>query len=264
MVALDTVAGGVSAGIATRAAITMAAGDSLGVRAYPDGASAWLEGVAFHAAVAANVGDFRVRSPRMHDNVSGLSFKPGELNTAYSLPAQVRQKLYPADQLVVEILGGAAAEFQEVCLFNYYDQLPGSDAPYAMWGDISGNIVEYKTFYTTLGAAAANTWSDTPITTTDNQLIADTKYAVLGYDTDTGMTAIGVKGQETGNLRACGPGQTTEFPTSEYFVRMSDKHQTPHIPVISANNRFATYVSAVSRAAIAGTEKVTLILAELG
>lgn len=263
MVAMDTIAGGVSAGIATRAAVTLALGDSLAVRAYPDGSAGWLENMAFHAAVVANIGDFRVRSPRMHDNVTGLSFKPGEVLATYPMPAQGKQRLYPADNLIAEILGGAAAEFQELALFTYYDQLPGSDAPLASWGDIANNITNYKTFKVVCTAAAANTWSDTKITTTDDQLHADKKYAVLGFDSDTLMTAVGVKGQETGNLRACGPGDTDEFPTSEYFVRMSDKHGTPHIPVISANNRNGVFVSAISRAAIAGTETVTLVCVEL-
>ena len=263
MPAMDTIAGGVSAGIATRANVAFAGGDSGGVRAFPDGSAAWLEGLSFSAAVLANVGDIRVRSPRFHDNQSGLSLKPGELQTAYSMPAQAAQRLYSADVLDISILGGAAAEFQELALFTYYDQLESINAVLTDWPTIKDNILSHKYFYTVCGAAGANTWSDTVITTTDNQFHADHHYAVLGFDTDTALTAVGVKGAATGNLHCTGPGTTVEFPTSEYFVRMSDKHGKPHIPVFAANDRAAFYVSVVNRVAIAGTEKVTLICVEL-
>lgn len=263
MTAYETIAGGVTTVPGTPTAITMALGDSLGVRNFPDASAGWLENVTLHGAVQANVRSARVRSPRLHDNATGLTFTPGELLSAYGFPAQVRQKLYAADTLIAEINGGTGAEFQELALHLYYDQLPASNGDFRSWGDISGSVISYKSFEVVTGAVAANTWSDTLVTTTDNQLHAKSAYAVLGYDTNTAFTAVALKGLATGNLRAGGPGAATEFPTSEWFVRQSDKHQTPHIPVFQANDRFATSVSVISRVAVAGTERVTLICAEL-
>lgn len=263
MPAIDTVAGGVSAGIGLTAAIATATGDSLGVRNFPSTSKAYLENTSFQGAVQANIASYRVRSPRFHDNVSGITVTPGELLVPFGLPPIGRQALYPADVLVAEITGGAAAEFQEMALFVYYEQLEGSDAKLIGPGDLAGNVQSLKSFRTVIGAVAANTWSDTAITTTDNQLHADSRYALLGYATNTPMTAVGVKGQDTGNLRACGPGSVAEQVTAQYFVDMSIATGAPHIPVVQANNRAGISVSAISRAAIAGTEQVTLHLAEL-
>lgn len=263
MPAYETISGGVNPGAGTTAAIVMAGGDTLGVRNFPDASAAWLENITMHGAVQANIRSARVRSPRMHDNVTGLTFDPGELLSAYAFPAQTRQRLYAADTLIAELTGGTAGEVQQMALHLYYDQLPASNADLRMWSDVGPNVISFKSFEIVLGAAAANVWSDTPVTTTDNQLHANHAYAVLGYDVNVPVTALGVKGVATGNLRAGGPGATVEFPTSEWFVRQSDKHGTPHIPVFQANDRFATFVSAISRVAIAGTERATLICAEL-
>jgi hypothetical protein len=263
MPAFETIAGGVTTVGGTPTAITMASGDTLGVRNFPDASAGWLENITLHGAVQANIRSARVRSPRMHDNVTGLTFTPGELLSAYAFPAQTRQRLYAADTLIAEINGGAAAEFQELALHIYYDQLPASNADLRSWSDIGPNVISYKSFEVVLGAAAANVWSDTVITTTDNQLHASSAYAVLGYETNTLMTAVGIKGIATGNLRAGGPGQNSDFPTSEWFVRMSDKHGVPHIPVFQANDRAAMFISAISRVAIAGTERATLVCAEV-
>lgn len=263
MVALDTISGGVATVVGVPTAIVPAVGDSLSVRSYPNEAVAYLENICLQGAVQANIGSFRVRSPRMHDNVQGIRLSPGELISAYSLPAQAAQKLYPVDNLIAEVVGATAVEAQQMALFVYYSQLPGSDAPYASWGDIAGRIANIKPVQVVLPALVANTWADTSITTTENLLEADSKYAVLGYSTNAPLCAVGVKGQETGNLRACGPGSTSEFPTTEWFVRMSDKHGTPHIPVLSANNAPSIYASVISRAAVAAGAIVELILAQL-
>lgn len=263
MTALDTIAGGVSAGIGLTAPVATATGDSLQLRAFPTGAKAWLEDMCFHGAAQANIGSYRVRSPRLHDNVSGITVAPGELVSASPLPDYVAQPLYSSDTLVAEITGATAAEFQELALFVYYEQLGSNDVAFLMPGDVQGSLKSLKSFRTVVGAAAANAWSDTVITTTDNQLHADARYAVLGYATNVAMTAVGVRGQDTANLRACGPGITDERVTSDYFAAMSERTGRPHIPVIQANNRGGTSVSCISRAAIAGTEQVTLHLAEL-
>ena len=263
MTAYETIAGGVTTVPGVPTAIVMAAGDTLGVRNFPDASAGWLENITLHGAVQANVRAARVRSPRMHDNVTGLTFTPGELLSAYGFPAQVRQRLYAADTLIAEITGGTAGEVQELALHVYYDQLPASNADLRNWGDVGPNVISYKSFEVVCNASAAGAWSDTLVTTTDNQLHARSAYAVLGYDTNTAFTAVALKGLATGNLRAGGPGAATEFPTSEWFVRQSDKHGTPHIPVFQANDRFATFVSAISRVAVAGTERITLICAEL-
>jgi hypothetical protein len=267
MVALDTIATGVltagGAGVFTVA--VPAAGDSLAVRAFDTGAEARLEGITLQGAVQGNISAARVRSPRLHDNVQGIRISPGELVSAYSLPAQAGQRLYPSDQLIAEIAQGAAAEFQELVFHLYYSDLGGANGKFATWSDIAGQIIHWKPVQVPMAALVANTWTDTVINVAGGEdlLEADAKYAVCGYSTNAALAAVGVRGQETGNLRACGPGSTSEFPTTEWFIRMSDKHNSPHIPIISANNRGGITASCIARAAVGAGTLVELILAQL-
>jgi hypothetical protein len=142
--------------------------------------------------------------------------------------------------------------------------LPGITQRLHSWGDLSGNIRYIKSIEVDMGAIAVGVWTDTLITTTENQLHANKDYAVLGYQLATPLTAFGVKGSATGNLRACGPGATSTLDISEYFVIMSQLNQIPYIPVFNSDDRFAFYVSAFNNVAVGGgAAHCYLILAEL-
>ena len=140
---------------------------------------------------------------------------------------------------------------------------PGAVARLYSWADISGNVKSIKALEVDcVTSATIGQWSDTLITATENQLHARTDYAVLGYEASVAVVTVAIKGQETGNLRVGGPGPTSSFPTSDYFVQMSNMHGTPHIPVFNADNRNSVYVSTAANTASVAT-KVTLILAEM-
>lgn len=266
MVAIDTVATGVltAGGAGVFTAAVPAAGDSLAVRSFAPTADARLDCLTLQGAVQANITAARVRSPRMHDVAQGIRIAPGELVSAYSLPAQAAQKMYPTDQLIAEIAQGAAAEFQELVLHMYYTDLSGANGRYVNWSDIAGQVKNIKPVQVAMGATVANVWTDTVITASEDLLHANTDYAVLGYSTNAAVAAVGLRGQETGNLRACGPGTTSEFPTTEWFIRMGDKQAKPYIPVFNSNNRGGVFASVIGRVALAAGTLVELILAELG
>lgn len=257
MGAIDTVYTDVTNPGSTWTATTPAIGDSLAVRNFPSPGQAYLLDAWRRGATA---GPARVRSPRLHDNVSGINWYSAEVVDTLGFPRDVVQDLIANDVLIAEVQGGTA-EYDGIVLMNYYTSLPGANARLAAWGDISGIIKSMKAFYT-VGAAGAHAWTDTVITTTDNQLHANTDYAVLGYKVGTACAAVAIKGQETGNLHIGGPGTTTAFPTTEWFKKLSDETGLPCIPVFNANNRFGVYVSAADVAAIA-TLDITLYLAEL-
>lgn len=246
------------AGIGLTAA-TPATGDSFTVRNFPTTARARLETVCVQGAAPRSA---RIASPMLHDNVTGLTFQTGETPTTYLLPRGVGQPLVPGDVLAVS-LDAAATSDTVALLAIYYENLPGTSARLHSWGEISGNIKSIKAMEVDVTTAATiGQWVDTLITTTENQLHARTDYAVLGYEATAAVVAIGVKGQETANLRVCGPGPTSAFPTSDYFVQMSAWQQTPHIPVFNADNRGSLYVSTAANTASVAS-KITLILAEL-
>jgi len=263
MSAIDTVLYDVhnatGAPIGLTAGTTTASGDAPGVRYFTPPAAAYLEAVSVQSS---GVRQARVTSPLLHDNVTGLTFNFSEQPTSFLLPQEIGQPLQPGDTLTVS-LDAAATSDSVAVLFNYYTSIPGVQARLFSWGDISGIVKSIKTVEVDVTTSATiGAWSDTLITTTEQQLHAHTDYAVLGYSTGVAVVAVAVKGQDTGNLRVGGPGVVTAFDTTDYFVQMSNLHGRPHIPVFSADNRFATYVSTAANTASVAA-KATLILAEL-
>lgn len=247
MVAIDTVYTSVANPSTGPTATAPATGDSLQVRSFSAPASAdllqlWRRGV--------TAGYARIRSPRLHDNQTGINVYGAEAIDTLGLPNQAQQPLYSADALIVEMSGGAA-ETDAAVFQVFYSQLDGVQARLASWGDISAMQKNTKSFQVA-APAGANAWTDTVITTTENQLHADSYYAVLGYRSSASAAAVGFKSPETGDLRVCGPGTTTTLDTSDWFIRLSRDSGVPAIPIFAANNRGAAYVSAVDVAAVAG------------
>lgn len=246
------------AGIGLTAAVA-ANGDSFTVRNFQLTSKARLETICVQGAAPRQA---RISSPMLHDNVTGLTFITGETPTTYLFPREIGQPVVPGDVLAISLDAAATSDTLAMLAF-YYEDLPGTKARLHSWGEIAGNIKSIKAMEVDITTnATIGQWQDTLITTTENQLHAKSDYAVLGYEASVALVAVGVKGQETANLRVCGPGPTSAFPTSDYFVRMSEQQGTPHIPVFNADNRGSFYVStAANTTAVAS--KITLILAEL-
>ena len=258
-IAVDTVglqgATGVNPAFAALAALT---GDSLQIRSFAQTDQARLEAIIFGTPGAA--GRLRITSPKLHDNVTGLTFQPPEQPQLHMIPREVGVPMFPGDTLVASA-GTTAASTAVVGLINYYRNLPGQAARLTDWPSLKGNIKAIKPIEVVTSAAIA-AWTDTPVNTTDKQLHARSDYAVLGFQTSAACDLVGVKGQETGNLRNCGSGAAATFDVSEWFIAMSEQQGTPHIPVFNADNQGAFNVSTLHSAAIA-TLSVFLILAEL-
>lgn len=240
-------------------AFVPASGDSLSVRSFAQTDSAFLQNIIRQGTTA---GFAQVRSPLLHDNVRGIRVTPGESPSVFSLPGVAMQRLRPQDTLIVEGSGGAA-EVDLIALTNYYNNLPGGQARLFGWGDIQPLIKNIKPLSVAVTTGAtAGTWNDTVITTTEDLLHANTDYAVLGYMASTAVGVVAVKGIDTGNLRAGGPGSTSELPTTNYFQYMSQNTGNPWIPVINSANKNGTFVSTTAATASVATT-IELILAEL-
>lgn len=261
--AIDTVLGYYhNSGTAASAleAATAADGDSFTIRQFAATSMARMEALVVKAGTAGRA--VQVKSPSFHDNVRGIEFHTVEDPATFLLPQEIGQPLVSGDQLSVEI-DAAAASYATLAMLNYYQDVNGISARLHSWGDISGIIKSIKPLEVDVtNSATPGTWTDTVITTTEDLLHAGSDYAVLGIITDTAQTVIGLKGQETGNLRVCCPGSTASLDTSDYFVRMSEMHGTPHIPVFSSLNKGSLYVSTADDTA-STTPKVQLVLAEL-
>lgn len=259
--AFDTVlANAVNPGAGGGTATVTASGDSLSVRNFPNANAAYLEGL---TRMGTTAGFAQVRSPLLHDNVQGIRITPGESPSYFSIPADTQQMLQPQDTLIVTI-GGGSGETDVAILYIYYSNLPGASARLVMPSDIAGNQKYFKPIQVAVTSSATiGAWVDTVITTTEDLTHANKDYAVLGYTSNTALAVIGIKGIDTGNLRASGPGNSTnEFPTTRYFEWLSEFTGRPHIPVWNSANKNGTYVSvAAATASVAAT--VELMCVEL-
>lgn len=234
-------------------------GDSLSIRSFDPPAWAKLEGVATQCSGTRQV---RIMSPRMHDNVTGLTWESAENPSQFLMPQEVGEPMYSSDTLQVQ-LGAAASSDSTAALLMYYSDLEGVDQKLMTWAQVKASMVRLKTVEVAVTTnATIGAWQDTVITTTENQLKADTSYALLGFQTSAALTCMGIKGPATGNLRVCAPGSTETLDITRYFVELGNMHGTPHIPRFKANDRAATYVSAAANTASAAAD-VYMILAQL-
>lgn len=242
-------------------ALAAVPGDSLVIRGTRAESKARLMALLYQSNASAQ--QFRVISPLLHDNVTGLTIVPGENPTQFSLPSESFVELNEQDTISFQGSCGAATTITGALVVDY-DDLRGAQADLYRWADIGPDIHYIKSVQVALAAVAVGAWTDTLITNTENQLHADKSYAVLGYDCSAPVAAVGVKGIATSNLRMCGPGGGTTVDITDYFIQMGEKHQRPYIPVFQANDRNSFYVSALNGTAIAGgAETVSLIVAEL-
>lgn len=259
-IAIDTVLSSAVNPGAGPAAFTVApSGDSLQVRPFNTARNAYLENIIRAAGTA---GFSRVRSAMLHDNTFGIQITPQESPSVYSIPAEADQMLRSGDNLVIEGSGGAA-ETDLTLLSIYYEDLPGITGRFHTAAEVAGNTKFIKPHRVAcVSSAVIGAWTDTPLATTENLLHTGSDYAVLGYMSNAALAAIGIKGAETGNLRVCGPGSTSELVTTDFFLEMNRRNGRPWVPVFNAQSIGNLSVSvAANTASVAAT--VTLILAEL-
>lgn len=241
-------------------ALTPNTGDSFAIRSFGGGAPAYLDDMWAHEATP---GVLRVRSPRLHDNVQGIRARVGVTVARGLLPDEADQLLYAQDVLTVEATGGTA-ETDVGCLLAYYTDLPGIAARVTSWEQVLPRIANVLTAEVAVtGAATTGDWSaGTPLNTTFDLLKANVDYAVLGYESDTSVAAVGLRGPDTGNLRVGGPGTSEVLETRNWFIRQSRASGRPYIPIINAANKGSTLAFQCSASASA-TINVAFILAEL-
>lgn len=261
-IAIDTIGTFVTAGATNPTSlktVTVSTGDSLQVRSFPATNTAVLEQMFYQGVTKGKV---RVTSPLMHDNVSGITMASADTDSAWILGKYNKQQVYPTDTLQA-FASAAAGASGVLALSVYYQNITSTAARLHSWGDISGLIRNIKGLEVDVtSSGTVGTWSDTAINTTDKQLHANRDYAVLGYECDAPLAVIGVKGNETGNLRICGPGPATSYTTGDYFTDLGQLQGTPHIPVFNSNNQGAYFVSCLANTTSVAA-KVYLVLAEL-
>jgi len=243
--ALDTLTAQGTAISATISALVAATGDSLAVKNTP--IEKTIKIISFWSDVQV-AGTGRIRSARLHDNVSALRFDTiiGDLRPY--MPWGLTQRVYPNDVLTIELGGSAVAgDLEVIVLLLYYEDMPGISARFISPDELmrrAGNVYMGEN---TIATGTGGSYSGSEAINIEiDQFHAGAQYALVGYLCDTEMGAICWRGPDTGNLRVSGPGEETERElTADWFIRLSKATGLPLIPVISAENKAATLIDAV-------------------
>lgn len=238
--AMEVISGSATNPSSSFTALTMAPNDSNVIRAFNAASNAWMLD---QWALGATKGQIRTVSPRLHDNVAGIT-----LAYAASLPvplwdAYTQERLYPQDTLGLFMTGGGS----EVDMFTslmYYEDLPGTDSNLYMLSELKPRFLHQSGVQVALttGGTAGQYGGAVQISATQNQFKANTDYAILGYLTDTAVGTVGFRSSNFGNLRVGGPGTNNKIETRDWFVRLSETYGKPMIPVFNAANIGNTFV----------------------
>lgn len=262
MPACELLTGFVTAPGATITALTMASGNTLQVRSGGQGGNARILQAWTDVQTA---GVFRVRSPRLHDNVQGIRYATVASDTAELLPPGGGQLLYEQDTLTAELSGSAVVgDIETACLLVYYENLPGATARLETHDAILPRIVNYVTIENTLALGIAGGYSGEEALNAEFSLLkADTDYALLGYVVSAECAAVRYRGVDTGNLGIGGPGNVKRRDaTSEWFIRLGRQSGLPTIPILNSQNVGGTLIDGAQDEN--GTDvTVNTILAEL-
>lgn len=206
----------------------------------------------------ATVGTMRVRTNLLHDDLQALRFRALAADPTSHIPHWVPNLLYAQDTPLVDG-DGTNAEVEAYWLGIFYSNLPGAQARLHSPADILPNVDLLVAQQVTISAVAPPAFATAALTSLYNTLKANRDYAVLGFQSDTPLLAVGIQGADTSNLVAGFGCPTDIWKTKDAFVRLSYEYNLPLIPVINAANAPATNVNVYNDVAAAGAN-VTFIL----
>jgi hypothetical protein len=259
---IEVIAGQATAPGATFTALTMNAGNSLTVRnAALNTSVRLLQMWAKHQAA----GVFRIRSPKLHDNVQGIRIRNPASLAIQMLPWDTYQNLVPQDNLIAEITGsGVGGQFEEGAALIYYADLPGQQARLTNVADIQKRGVNIFTVESTITPGAAGGYSGAQAINANFDLFkANTDYALLGYRVDTRCCVVRWTGIDVGNLGVGGPGEPNISDiTEQWFTWLSRWQNLNLIPVFNSANKFGI-VTDIMQDQAAATVVVTSLFVEL-
>jgi len=242
--ALEIISGQATAPSTTFTALTMNANNSLTVRnATPGSKILLLSAFSKHQTA----GNFRVRSPQLHDNVQGIRMFTPAADVRPLLPKKIKQGLESQDTLIAEITGSATAGDIEIgTLLLYYDDLPGINGRFLSPQEVYDRTVDIMCVENSLATGTAGGWSGQEAINAEFDLFkANTDYALLGYNVSAICGAVRWQGSDVGNLGVGGPGQISdEQITCNWFVDLSEAHGLPLIPVFNSANKSSILLDA--------------------
>ena len=261
--ALEVITGFVTAPSTTFTGLTMAAGDTLTVQNFDPAGQALL--LQAWADVQGD-GEFRIRSPKLHDQVQGIRLGTISSQVYPLLPYGFTEKLFAQDTLIAELTGSATgSDIETACLMIYYADLPGIDAKLMHPAEIMGRVRHLVTVENTLALGTAGGYSGEEAIDAEFDLLkANTEYALLGGYVEDECAMIGYRSPDFGNMRVGFPGADDRSDlTANWFVRLSEMYDLPLVPVFNASNKSNVLIDGAQDENGTDVTVITL-LAELG
>lgn len=271
MAAFETVSGFTTAAGATFTAPTFSQGTGT-IRYFSTGNAYLITAWAGKQAA----GNLRIRSPRLHDNVSGINLRTGPFTQGDNyplLPIAINQRLVAQDVLTIESTGSAVAgDIENVNLLIYYDQLDSAKARLIDYAELQARTQNQMTLQHALVGGTAGVYgaAQTLAAAAAGTFKANTDYGLIGYTftqsvgVTTTASTFGLVGVDTGNLVHGFP-VITECDyevTSQWFINLTRTLGVPAIPVINSANAGGTTL-AVLNDENANTVTLTTIWCEL-
>jgi len=262
--ALEIVAGFATNPGATLTTLTTSGGGSNVVRGTDTTKPTWLLSTwAFNGTA----GEFRITSPRLHDQAQGIRNRVTAALTAPLAPGHINggfaQRLYAQDNLTLQISGGAG-ELDLGALLIGYDALDGVAGRFIDQPTLKKSGVNILTAEVTVTAVATGLWGGAvAINSSFDTLIANTDYALVGAMTDTRGLGIGITAVDFGNLRVGVPCEPSlRNMTQNWFELLSLAFNAPYIPVFNSANKSTTLIDVTTNGA-GGTYTINLELVQL-
>lgn len=259
---LEIISGITTAAGATLTPLTMNGSDSRVVRnANKDSKTLLLQAWALCQAA----GRFQIRSPSLHDDTNGMTFRTVSGDASPLMPMGCPTPLFPQDTLNLYGAGSATAgDIDTFVMLVYYEDLPGVDAHLIDYEELKQRIVELVTVENTISTGTAGGYSGAEAINAESDLLkANTDYALLGCVGNTDAAVVTYKGADTGNLRVGVPFDTSKPDiTKDWFVKLSMNYGLPLIPVFNSANKGGVSLEACVDEN-GGDPVVTTILARL-
>jgi hypothetical protein len=206
-----------------------------------------------------------IKSPKLHDNVQGIrnTIISGDVSPRW-VPG-VWQKLYPQDNLTLELSGSSTSgHIEQAALLIYYNNLDGVNARLINTATLMQRFVNMWTTEVAVSPGTAGGYSgQVAINSLFDQFKANTDYALIGYTVDTVCAVARFLGADFGNLGVGGPGlAAAPWVTERWFIDLSQRLNVPLIPVFNSANKQSLLVDVAQNQGGAAVN-VTAYLVEL-
>jgi len=235
--ALEVISGYVTAPSTTHTALTMCSGNSATIRNAAVGSEihllqAW--------AKSQTAGEFRIMSPKLHDNVEGIQLYSTAARPVPLLPSYFRQRLYPQDTLTLDLTGSATAgDLELASILVGHEDLPGISGRFITAEQLYMSGVNILTVQNTLASGTTGDYTGEEAINAETDLLkANTDYALVGYLNAVLCGTIRWRGADFGNLGLGGPGAILDRAvTRDWFLHISRQFGAAWIPVFNSANK---------------------------